>query len=124
VTWLLDANVLIALCTPDHVDHTRASDWFFSDSRHARYYEVASSPNLIFEFKLKSGINRFPYERSPAAYAAAYAFSEFARSGRNNNRTGLGLSGPAAAVIVLANNRARALRLSGPSRAVSMHKVA
>jgi hypothetical protein len=27
VTWLLNANVLIALCTPDHVDHTRAWNW-------------------------------------------------------------------------------------------------
>jgi uncharacterized protein len=54
VTCLLDANVLIALCTPDHVDHARASDWFFSE-KNRKFASCPITQGALIRFQLRFG---------------------------------------------------------------------
>ena len=54
MTWLLDANVLIALCTPDHIDHTRAEDWFFSEENR-KFASCPITQGALIRFQLRFG---------------------------------------------------------------------
>lgn len=54
MTWLLDANVLIALCTPDHVDHTRASNWYHSEKNRS-FATCPITQGALIRFQLRFG---------------------------------------------------------------------
>jgi uncharacterized protein len=54
LTWLLDANVLIALCTPDHVDHTRASNWYHSEKNRS-FATCPITQGALIRFQLRFG---------------------------------------------------------------------
>ena len=54
--WLLDANVLIALSTVDHVDHARASSWFFLDANRP-FATCPITQGALIRFQLRFGLN-------------------------------------------------------------------
>jgi uncharacterized protein len=54
LTWLLDANVLIALCTPDHVDHARASNWYHSEKNRS-FATCPMTQGALIRFQLRFG---------------------------------------------------------------------
>ena len=54
MTWLLDANVLIALCTPDHVDHTRSSNWYHSEKNRS-FATCPITQGALIRFQLRFG---------------------------------------------------------------------
>lgn len=54
MTWLFDANVLIALCTPDHVDHGRASNWYHSEKKR-RFATCPITQGALIRFQLRFG---------------------------------------------------------------------
>jgi toxin-antitoxin system PIN domain toxin len=56
VTWLLDANVLIALATADHVDHLRAADWFFSQESRP-FASCPITQGALIRFQIRFGRN-------------------------------------------------------------------
>lgn len=56
MTWLLDANVLIALSTVDHVDHMRAATWFFQESER-RFASCPITQGALIRFQLRFGRN-------------------------------------------------------------------
>ena len=54
MTWLLDANVLIALSTPDHVDHIRASNWYHSEKNRG-FATCPITQGALIRFQLRFG---------------------------------------------------------------------
>lgn len=54
MTWLLDANVLIALCAPDHVDHSRAANWYFSE-KNRKFATCPMTQGALIRFQLRFG---------------------------------------------------------------------
>ena len=57
MTWLLDANVLVALSTQDHVDHMRASNWFYAEkSRQWATCPITQGALIRFQLRFGRGI--------------------------------------------------------------------
>ena len=54
MTWLLDANVLIALCTMDHVDHTRATNWYHAE-KNRKFATCPITQGALIRFQLRFG---------------------------------------------------------------------
>ena len=53
--WLLDSNLLIALATPDHTDHERSTNWFFSESTR-RFATCPITQGALIRFQLQFGL--------------------------------------------------------------------
>jgi uncharacterized protein len=54
LTWLLDANVLIALSAPDHMEHKRAKCWFFSEPSR-KFASCPITQGALLRFQLRFG---------------------------------------------------------------------
>lgn len=56
--WLLDANVLIALTTTDHVHHRRATRWYENSVK--RFATCPMTQSALLRFQLQFGRNVTP----------------------------------------------------------------
>lgn len=56
--WLLDANVLVALTTPNHVHHERASRWYSLQVK--RFATCPLTQSALLRFQLRFGKGATP----------------------------------------------------------------